>query len=396
MKYLLVFVTLIAAAGSAVAQTSVPETGLVAEGEGRWSDALAIYYQQPDRGADTADLWLRIADIEARLTRSDRAIVALQRAASLRPGDPHILARLSQAYAAAGHAEPALHAISAALALSPDTDEYLRSAAALATWAGDYRTAAEAYGKLRQKHPQEHALLLAFARVKSWSGQSDAAATAYHEYFRFTHDSGTVAGTRPRGVLARQHRRRARGTRGVSAQIPRGSGLRSRAGADSCSRRSPPRGAARARSTARLHSRRSRAQCRPAIALAGNRQHGAAVSTLNSLRSHGKPDDIHAVGSIVRTMLGTSIGPTATFYDDSDGLRIVRVAPRADIGLHTDTRIHAGYERTELNARVGSGLETVREPAPPLSTRCGVVSRSASGRSLSADPWVSRGRLTIS
>ena len=158
MKYLLVFVTLIAAAGSAVAQTSIPVAGLVAEGEGRWSDALAVYYQQAEREADGASLWLRIAEIEATLTRSDRAILALQRAV------------------------PALHAIAAALALSPEEDEYLRPAAAVATWAGDYRLDADAYGKLRQKHPQEQALVLAFARVKSWSGQSDAAATAYREY----------------------------------------------------------------------------------------------------------------------------------------------------------------------------------------------------------------------
>ena len=360
MKYLLVVVTLIAAAGSAVAQTSVPEAGLVAEGEGRWSDALAIYYQQPDRGADSADLWLRIADIEASLTRSDRAIVALQRAASLRPGDPHIPARLSQAYAAAGHAKPALHAITAALALSPDTDEYLRSAAALATWAGDYRTAAEAYGKLRQeastgacpparlctskvlersvrrgcdrlpRYLQVHATTpepwLELARVESWRGNTVAALAALEEYrLRFREDQ---AYARERALVL------ARGGRPREA-------LRELAPLLAFTPADPALNAARA------------------IALAGNRQHGAAVSTLNSLRSQGKPDEIHAVGSIVRTMLGTSIGPTATFYDDSDGLRIVRVAPRADIGLHTDTRIHAGYERTELNARVGSGLETI-------------------------------------
>jgi tetratricopeptide (TPR) repeat protein len=335
--------------------------GLVAEGEGRWSDALTVYYQQAGRETDSANLWLRIAEIEATLTRPDRAIFALQRAAAARPGDPHIPARLSQAYAAAGHAVPALHAIAAALALRPEEDEYLRAAAALATWAGEYRTAADAYGKLRQKHPQEHALVLAFARVKSWSGQSDAAATAYREYLQ-------VEATAAEAWLELARVESWRGNTGAALAALGEYQLRFR------------RDHAYARERALLLARSGRhrealRELAPllastpadpelnvarAIALVGDRQHGAAVSTLNNLRTQGgKPGDIHAVGSIVRTMLGTSIGPTATVYDDSDGLRIVRVAPKADIGLHTDTRIYAGYERTELSARVGSGLETV-------------------------------------
>ena len=361
MKHLLILVALIGVTGSAVAQTSIPVAGLVAEGEGRWSDALAVYYQQAEREADSAHLWLRIAEIEATLTRGDRAIFALQRAAAARPGDPHIPAKLSQAYAAAGHAGPALQAMAAALALSPEEDEYLRSAAALATWAGDYRLAADAYGKLRQKHPQEQALVLAFARVKSWSGQSDAAATAYREYLQV---QATTA--EPWLELARVESWR--GNSGAALAVLAEYQLRF--GADQAY--------ARERALILARSGRHREALREltpllastpadpelnvarAIALVGDRQHGAAVSTLNSLRSQGgKPDDIQAVGSIVRTMLGTSIGPTATVYDDSDGLRIARVAPKADIGLHTDTRIHAGYERTELSAPVGSGLETV-------------------------------------
>jgi tetratricopeptide (TPR) repeat protein len=361
VKHLLVLVALIGVASSAVAQTSIPVAGLVAEGEGRWSDALTVYYQQAGRETDSANLWLRIAEIEATLTRPDRAIFALQRAAAARPGDPHIPAKLSQAYAAAGHAVPALHAIAAALALSPEEDEYLRSAAALATWAGDYRTAADAYGKLRQKHPQEHALVLAFARVKSWSGQSDAAATAYREYLQ-------IQATTAEAWLEIARVESWRGNTGAALAALEEYQLRFR----------EDHAYARERALILARSGRHREALRElapllastpadpelnvarAIALVGGRQHGAAVSTLNNLRTQGgKPDDIHAVGNIVRTMLGTSIGPTATVYDDSDGLRIVRVAPKADIGLHSDTRIYAGYERTELSARVGSGLETV-------------------------------------
>ena len=53
MKHLLVLVALVGVAGSAVAQTSIPVAGLVAEGEGRWSDALAVYYQHAENAHRT-------------------------------------------------------------------------------------------------------------------------------------------------------------------------------------------------------------------------------------------------------------------------------------------------------------------------------------------------------
>ena len=87
--------------GSAVAQTSMPLAGLVAEGEGRWSDALAVYWSKPS-GADSANLWLRIAEIEGTLRRmtaqSSRRSVPRPRGLEIRTSP----ARLSQAYAAAG------------------------------------------------------------------------------------------------------------------------------------------------------------------------------------------------------------------------------------------------------------------------------------------------------
>jgi len=116
----LFIVAVVALASSAAAQSLVPDTGLVAEGDGRWNDALAIYRQRVEREPGAADTWLRIADIEVRLSQVDRATVALQRAAAARPDDPRIFARLSQAYAATGHAQAALHAIKGALALQPD------------------------------------------------------------------------------------------------------------------------------------------------------------------------------------------------------------------------------------------------------------------------------------
>ena len=42
---------------------------------------------------------------------------------------------------------------------------------------------------------------------------------------------------------------------------------------------------------------------------------------------------------------------------DSDRLQSVRITPRATASFTTGTKLSAGYNRTQLSARVGSGLE---------------------------------------
>ena len=354
----LIVVTTLAA--NAAAQPSVPAAGLAAEGEGRWADALRVYHDHVERNAEAADVWLRIADIEARLEHPDQAIEALQRAASMRRSDAGILARLSRAYAAKGYADAALHAIKGALILEPNVEDHLRAAATLATWAGDYATAADAYRRLRSLHPDEAALTLAYARVNSWAGQSDAAATAYREYLK-TADSDRDAWLE----LARVESWRGNTAGALGAldadRLRFGdsdAAVRERAGI--LARGGRPREALRV-----LRPLLTAAPSDPAlnathtIALANLRRHGAAVSALNTMRSSGVETEARTADSVVRSLLGTSLGPSVTFYDDSDGLRASRVAPKADIALKSDTRIHAGYEHVDLRARVGSGLEGV-------------------------------------
>ena len=356
---ILTLIVIAALAPSAAAQPSVPAAGLAAEGEGRWAEALRAYREHVERQPAAADAWLRIADIEARLAHPDEAIAALQRAASARR-DADILARLSRAYAAQGYAEAALHAIKGALALQPDAEEHLRAAATLATWAGDYPAASDAYLRLRKLHPQEAALTLAFARVNAWAGQSDASAAAYREYFQTAHperdawlESARVESWRGNTAGALDALDAYRRQFGDSDAA-----VRERAAV--LARGGRPRQAlellrpllAAAPADPALHAAQT-------TALAAVRRHGAAVSTLNSMRSLGVESEARATASVVRSLLGTSVGPSLTFYDDSDGLRTARVAPKADIGLPSDTRIHAGYEHIDLTARIGSGLEAV-------------------------------------
>jgi tetratricopeptide (TPR) repeat protein len=357
-SFVFVFIVMVALTGNAAGQPAVPGAGLAAEGEGRWADALQVYRAQVERDPASADTWLRIADIEARLAQPDRAIAALQGAAAARP-DPAIFARLSQAYAARGYAASALHAIKGALALEPYSEEYLRAAATLATWTGDYATAADAYRELLRMHPQEAALTLSLARVNAWAGNSDAAAGAYREYIK-------VAAAEPGAWLELARVESWRGnTAGALAALDAyqarfgGGEAYAKERVSVLARGGRPRQALRELSPLLESAPQDPSlNVTRTVALVAARHHGAAVSTLNTVRSAGAEAESRAADSVIRSLLGTSVGPAVTIYDDSDGLRTARVAPKADIGLRSDTRIHAGYEHLDLQAPLGSGLET--------------------------------------
>ena len=55
--------------------------GLAAEAAGDWAQALGVYERVLDREPQDAGLWVRVADIEARLGNLDASASALQRSA---------------------------------------------------------------------------------------------------------------------------------------------------------------------------------------------------------------------------------------------------------------------------------------------------------------------------
>ena len=346
-------------AGTAGAQSSIPVAGLAAEGDGRWSDALQIYRAQVEQHAASAELWSRIADIEARLGQTDAAIKSLERAAAVAPGDPTLPFRLSQAYAAQGHATAAFRAVESALALQPRSGEYLRAHATLATWAGEYKAASDSYRTLRELQPDDQDLALALARVSVWSGSSDAAATAYREYL-----SSSDADNQAWLELARTESWRGNVTGALDALDQ----YAARVGEDAAYSRERVSVLARGG-----RPRQSLREVEPllatapddfdlnlarTVALAAARRHGAALSSLNSSEAL-RPNhaDTRAAESVVRSLLASNAGPATTFYNDSDGLQTITVAPRFDLGFRTDTRVSGGFEQIQLEARVGSGLE---------------------------------------
>lgn len=368
MKRLIVVVSLCAiAGGQAAAQSRIPETGLAAEGEARWADAVRIYRTELTRDPQAAELWLRIADIEGRLGNTGAAIAALESASAATPGQAAISARLSQAYAAAGHATAALRAIEAALATEPGSPDHLHAHATLATWAGEYKAAAGSYRALRRMLPEDRSLILALARVHLWRGDADGAVSVYREYLASgaaASSPSTVSDAWLELARAESWRGNLAGSLGALRRYHAGYGetpAYSRELSTTLARGGRPRAALRqldvllAGSPGDYDLGLART-----LALASARRHGAASSSLD--RAEGlRPGhaDSRAAEGLLRSLLGSSVGPSTTVYNDSDGLQTVKVAPRFDIGFRSDTRLHGGYEHIDLKARTGSGLDQV-------------------------------------
>ena len=348
-------------AGSAAAQTRVPQNGLAAEGEGRWEDALAIYRAELQRQPSATELWLRMADIHARLERPQDSIADLEHAVQTNLSDHATFYRLSQAYAAAGHAEPALLALEAALAVAAESEVYLHAHATIATWAGEYDAAARSYRTLRQRHPGDPALTLALARVKVWAGHTDAATGLYREYLAAADASSDVwlelaRAESWRGNFAgaltplREYRNRVGETTDYAREM-----------ASTLARGGRPRQALRYLEPilADTPDDYGLALSRT-VALAGVGRQGDAAITL-AVANALLPDraETAATANLLRSLLGSNAGPAATVYSDSDGLRTIRIAPRFDVGFNSDTRLQGGYAHVDLDARAGSGLDPI-------------------------------------
>ena len=356
----LIVVCLSLAAG-AFAQSGVPVQALTAEGEGRWEDALrihrAILAEEPGR----ADLWVRVSDIEARLGRTDRAIDALESAAVASPGDAALQARLSQALASADRPDAALAAMERALALRPDEPAYLRAGAELATWAGDSRWASMLYRRLLAVEPSDTSTRLRLARLRAWSGDSSSAAGLYEQYLEaepgtpeawlelatveswqgdYTSALDALETYRARFGDSKEHAI-------VLSRVLAGAGRPSRAidVLEPIWRQDPDDYEVNVART---------------VALAMRRSVGDAYGALSAVRAaQPASDETRNVERLVRTQLGSSVGPEFTFYTDSDDLEIVGASPAASVMLRHGTELSAGYARLELRAPAAGGLGSV-------------------------------------
>jgi hypothetical protein len=95
-----------------------------------------------------------------------------------------------------------------------------------------------------------------------------------------------------------------------------------------------------------------------AMALAAQLRRSDALAALDSVTKVA-PDDNETRGArgVLRTLLASTGTPAGSFYSDSDGLQTWRFDPRVSVAVGDHLRLDGGYERLELQAASGSGLE---------------------------------------
>ncbi len=343
------------------AQPPVPEAAMAAESAARWDEAVAAYRSVLDREPARADLWVRIADIEAKRGDMTACIRALAQAVAHQPNAPALYARLSQAYATGGWGVPALRAIETALALQPDNPTYLRARATLATWTGEYRSAEESYRTLAALDPRDVELSLLHARVSAWAGDTDEAVREYRRYLTAEPNDAAAWLELSRTERWRGNFRRAldaldayetRFGTNASFEGEMAAVLASAGRPQAAERMLTPLLSATPNSYELLLTQ--------TLALAEQRRARDAFASLEAVKNVSPNGmETESAGRVLRTLLASSAESPFSVYSDSDALQIARFAPQATVALQTGTAIKAGYERTALEARAGTGLTAV-------------------------------------
>ena len=343
------------------AQSPVPPAGLAAEAAGEWAQALDVYKKALDREPHDASLWVRVADIEARLGNPERSAAALQHASKETPADAALLHRLSQAYAVIDQPLAALEAIERALALSPDSVDFLRARGTLATWVADYGRAQDSYRRLSRLQPDDHDVALSLARVSAWGGRTDAASEAYSRYLRARPDAAPVwielartEAWRGNYGAALEHLETYQKRFGKDEKYSREvAAVLARSGR-------PGKALDTLEPMLRLHPDDYDLNLTRTIALTMQRRAREASDALETVQRL-QPDtrDTQSAERVVRATLASAADPGMTVYGDSSGLEVQRFAPRATVSLASGTTFAAGSEHEMLTARAGSGLEQV-------------------------------------
>ncbi|HUF82712.1 MAG TPA: tetratricopeptide repeat protein, partial [Burkholderiales bacterium] len=314
---------------------SALERGIAAESASQWSEALAVYRESLRQDPKQAHLWIRVSQIEARLGRREAGIAALEAAAAAAPEDADIHRQLSAARAEAGRPEAALVAIEQALRLEPDSAESLRAHARIATWVGKYDRARDSYRRLIRIAPSDENLALDLARVSAWAGSTDEAVHAYRRYLRAMPGAAdvwlelaTTESWRGNNAGALEALKQYRLRFGESP-------AHDQALAAVLARSNRPRQAnrlldellSRDPGNYQLHLSRT-------VAFAAEQKRRDAFASFESARQL-RPDDpeTRGVRGLLRSALASTADPRGSYYGDSDGLRLRRLAPRLSLAL---------------------------------------------------------------
>lgn len=353
------FMAVILALVLPMALAAVPPAGLVAEGEGRWADALDLYHHELAARPDAA-IWLRVADIEARLDHREEAAEALRQAADLRRTDAALHRRASQAAAVAGQAREALSSAQRALELEPASTDHLRAVAELASWAGDLWLAESSNRELIRRDPADATAHLALARLNSRRGHLAEAAGDYSRYrtLRASDPAGWIEAATVHelegdyaaaGKLLAEARRRF----GPSDALARADAeLLARSGRSASALAVLPQLIRQDPDRYELHLMRT-------LALQGLGQQGPAMESLGELErlAPGRPET-PGMRLQLETPQRPSLAGRASWYDDTVGIASVQGTLGAALSPWPSGRITAAVTEWALSAPGSSPFVT--------------------------------------
>ena len=343
------------------AQAVNPMTASQAEGAAQWDEAIRLHREAIAADPSRSDLWVRIADIEARRGNLAASVTALEQAVAASPASAPLYSRLSQAYATSGSALAALRAIDGALALKPREPEYLRAKATLATWAGDYRGAQESYQQLALVYPTDLEIALALGRVSAWSGDTDQAVKQYKRYLKAESANPEVW-----LELAKAESWRGNYAGAIEAldtygvRVGKTEKYQSAMATVLANAGEPTKAESLVRPLLAQSPENVELNLIHATALARQGRAREAFESLETVRklSPGSPET-HTAERVLRTLLSSSAESPFTVYGDSDDLQVQRFAPRATFALNSGAQFSGGYEISRLDARAGSGLDGI-------------------------------------
>ena len=158
----------------AAGEPEIPSEGLKAEGEKRWTDAIAAYKTAISSDPLRADLWVRIAQIEAVRGQRQNALDAWRHASELSPENAALMFKLATSYSQVNKPKQALAVINKALKLAPRNLEYLRARAVYANWTGDVELTFKTYQSILELLPDNEEALVGLSSAASWLKGADS------------------------------------------------------------------------------------------------------------------------------------------------------------------------------------------------------------------------------
>ncbi len=361
----LILVLLLGAVPSLASPPPPPEEALRAEMEERWDDAAAVYRSTLEAAPQRTDLWLRLADAEARRQDLTAVETALEGAIGSAPTDPSLRLRLARLHAQRGNTSAARGATARAIDLAPESTEAWRLSALYASWDGDVREAIRCWRELLDRLPDDPEGTLGLARALSWRGEIDDASNTYRDYFELGGDEPTARleyariecwrGAFHRALAALDEYRERYG------EDPRWELER----LDALARAGLPSQAlepieTRLAATSPEEPDRLRLSIAQALALSAA---GRPVDSMNAVDriAAAWPEDPQAdeIERWLRTPHRPLVTPAWTFYSDSDNLERDALSARIEGSPRADVRLGLFGETADLSAPAGSGLETL-------------------------------------